>query len=96
MIAWGKELESQYREVEARNPKVANLVKRPAKSRENTDDGHANKKMKVEGGGSITDDVRMSYQKGALNKVLTISQTCNLRRSEEVLIWNTNSSRSRT
>lgn len=72
MKEWGKELESQYREIEAKNPNTSTLVKRPAKSRGNNgdDEGHASKKMKVEGGGSITDDVKKSYGKGAVGKVL--------------------------
>lgn len=63
MIAWGQALEAQ-------NAKTADLPKRPAKSRGNNgdsiEDGHAAKKVKVEGA-----DVKNSYEKGTLNKVCT-------------------------
>lgn len=67
MSAWKEELESQRREMEGQNARTSTLVKRPAKS----EDGQASKKMKVEGGGSVTNDVKANYEKGALNKVPT-------------------------
>ena len=73
MIAWGKELETQHRQLEAKNPNTSTLAKRPAKSRGNNaeDEGHAAKKTKVEGG-SIANDVKTSYEKGTLAKVLPL------------------------
>ncbi|EEP79398.1 MUS51 protein [Uncinocarpus reesii 1704] len=66
VVAWGEELEDQYRQLDRPKP-VTTLAKRPAPSKAAEGDGRATKKVKAEG--TSDEEVKMHYIKGTLNKV---------------------------
>ncbi|PGH29589.1 ATP-dependent DNA helicase II subunit 1 [[Emmonsia] crescens] len=71
VIAWGEELETQHLIIEAEQPVTSTLVKRPA-SRAQQVKGESRPAKKAKTGPDASggaDEVRLHYEKGALNKL---------------------------
>ena len=74
VIAWGKELEEQDRNLFSRNSKTAAIAKRPAKTKrvdgDSTESTPAPKRIKTERDGlGVADEVRKCYESGTLSKL---------------------------
>ncbi|KAF3480730.1 Ku70 protein [Arthroderma uncinatum] len=65
VIAWGEELESQYRTLEKSQPVTSTLVKRPASSAKGIKEEPASKRARTE----EPEDIRVYYEKGTLSKL---------------------------
>ncbi|KAM5456883.1 ATP-dependent DNA helicase II subunit 1 [Microsporum audouinii] len=68
VIAWGEELESQYRTLEKSQPVTSTLVKRPASSAKRIKEEPASKRAKTE----EPEDIKSYYEKGTLNKLTVV------------------------